>query len=96
MKEEGASLEGPVRVYFAYVLRSVKDGTHYYGSTSDLNKRVREHNSGKARFTKGHRPFEILYSENFTTKSEALKREKFFKSIAGYRWLRDQGVIKQK
>lgn len=94
-REEGASLERDGKVYFAYVLLSLKDGTHYYGSTSNLEKRVREHNSGKARFTKGHRPFTLLYSETFATKAEASKRERFFKSISGYTWLRHHGVIKQ-
>ena len=94
-REEGASLERDRKVYFAYVLLSLKDGTHYYGSTSDLEKRVRDHNSGKAKFTKGHRPFTLLYSETFATKAEASKRERFFKSISGYVWLCRHGVIKQ-
>ncbi len=77
-------------------MRSEKDGTHYYGSTSDLEKRLREHNSGKARFTKGHRPYVVVYSEALPTKSEALKRETFFKSIQGYLWLRNRGVLMRK
>ncbi len=80
-------------MFFAYILRSLKDGSYYYGSTEDLESRLLEHNAGKVRYTKGHRPYELHYSEQFATRSEALRREKFFKSIAGYRWLRGQAVL---
>ncbi len=80
-------------MYYTYVLRSLKDGSYYYGSAEDTGVRLRQHNRGKVRYTKGHRPYELHYLEGFSTKSEALKREKFFKSIAGYRWLREQGII---
>jgi hypothetical protein len=41
----------------------------------------------------GHRPYKLHYTEVFATRAEAVRREKFFKSIAGYRWLRDKGII---
>ncbi|RQV92280.1 MAG: hypothetical protein EH224_15980, partial [Calditrichaeota bacterium] len=37
-------------MYFAYILNSLRDGTYYYGSTSDLQDRLRKHNSGKMRY----------------------------------------------
>ena len=80
-------------MFFAYILRSLKDGSFYYGSSGDLEGRLAEHNAGRVRYTKGHRPYEIHYSEQFATRSEALRREKFFKTIAGYRWLKKQGII---
>ncbi len=80
-------------MYCAYVLKSLKDGSHYYGSAADVIVRLRQHNRGKVRYTKGHKPYELRYVEEFPTKAEALKREKFFKSIEGYRWLREQGII---
>ncbi len=80
-------------MYYAYELRSLKDGTHYYGSTSDLEKRLREHNAGKAKYTKGHRPYEVVHSESFSTKKEAATRELYFKSVDGYHWLRANGVL---
>ena len=83
-------------MFFAYILQSLRDGTYYYGSTSDLKKRVRDHNMGKVKFTKGHRPYQLHYSEEFQTKSEAILRERFFKSIDGYKWLRESGVIERK
>jgi putative endonuclease len=80
-------------MYYAYILRSVKDGTFYYGSCEDINKRLRQHNAGKVRYTKGHRPYELFYCEKFSARIEAINREKFFKSIAGYRWLRANRII---
>ena len=79
--------------YFAYVLKSLKSGIHYYGSTSDLKKRLKNHNAGKSKFTKGHRPWEIIYSEKYDTRTEAIKRERFFKSIDGKIWLKGKGII---
>jgi len=79
--------------FFTYVLHSLKDGIHYYGSTSNLDSRLKVHNSGKSKFTKGHRPWEITYSEKFNTRSEAMKREMFFKSIDGNIWLKEKGII---
>jgi putative endonuclease len=80
-------------VYFAYVLLSLKDGIHYYGSSSNLSSRLKSHNAGKSKFTKGHRPWELIYSEEFETRSEAMKRELFFKSIDGSIWLKENGII---
>jgi putative endonuclease len=80
-------------MYYAYILRSLRDGTYYYGSASDLQERLRAHNSGRMRYTKGHIPYRMHYYEEFKTRSEAVRRERYFKSIAGYRWLKEQGII---
>ncbi len=81
------------KMYFAYILRSLKDGTYYYGSSQDISNRVEAHNAGKVRYTKGHRPYELQYREEYSTRGEAVHREMFFKSIAGYRWLKERGII---
>jgi putative endonuclease len=80
-------------MYFAYILKSLKDGSHYYGSTNNLESRLKHHNSGKVRYTKGHIPYVIHYFEKLSTRAEAMKREKFFKSIAGYNWLKSNNII---
>lgn len=80
-------------MFYVYVLKSQKDGTYYYGSTSNVAKRLRDHNSGKAKFTKGHRPYAVQYLEEFETKREAQERERFFKTIDGYNWLKANRVI---
>jgi len=79
--------------YKAYILRSLKDNRYYYGSTEDLEKRLKYHNSGKVRSTKSRRPLVLHYCEEFSTKTEAAKRELFFKSVPGNIWLKAHGII---
>lgn len=80
-------------MFYAYILKSLKDSTYYKGSTDDLKKRIKQHNSGKVRYTKGHLPYKLHYFEEFDTRAEALKREKFFKSVEGYKWLKKNNII---
>ena len=80
-------------MFYAYILKSLKDKTYYYGSTQNLQERLKIHNSGKVRYTKGHLPYELHYYEIFLTRKEAASREKFFKSIDGYSWLKSKGII---
>jgi putative endonuclease len=70
-------------MFFVYVLRSRKDGALYIGLTSNLDRRIGEHNSGKERTTRHRRPFDLVHSEAFPTRPEARAREKFFKSGYG-------------
>jgi putative endonuclease len=75
-------------MFYIYVLKSLKNGKRYVGSTSKTpEERVFEHNSGTNIFTRQNSPWELIYSESFATKSEALKREKFLKSGQGRKWL---------
>lgn len=62
--------------YFIYILKCA-DGTLYTGSTNDLKARVIAHNTSKtgAKYTRARRPVKIVYSEEFRTKSRAMKRE---------------------
>ena len=79
--------------YFSYVLHSLKDEINYYGSTSNLETRLKAHNSGRSKFTKGHRPWKIIFSEEYVSRSEAMERELFYKSIDGNNWLKAKGII---
>ncbi len=80
-------------MYYAYILKSFKDNTHYYGSTENLNERVSTHNAGKVRYTRGHIPYTLHFYETFKTRKEAIARERFYKSISGYKWLKSKGII---
>jgi putative endonuclease len=80
-------------MFYTYILKSKLHGTHYYGHTKDLENRLKIHNGGKVRSTKSKRPWEIIYVEEFPTKSEAYRRELFFKSIDGYNFLKNKGII---
>src|SRR5690554_3366869 len=65
--------------FHVYILRSLKDGTFYIGYTSDVDRRLAEHNAGLSRYSSRKVPWEIFYVENFDSKTEAIKRERFFK-----------------
>jgi putative endonuclease len=73
--------------YFVYVLKSETHGTRYVGSSDNVEKRLLEHNNGKCRYTSGRSPWKLIYKESFTTRAEAMKREKFLKSGQGRKWL---------
>ena len=66
-----------------YVLESERDGIWYVGFTEDIVRRLKEHNTGKSKFTSGHLPWKIIYFESIDNRLEARKREKYLKSAAG-------------
>jgi len=66
-------------MFYAYVLRSLKDKELYVGSTNDLKNRLSEHNSGLVRSTKSRTPFKLVYYEAFLSEKEARYREKRLK-----------------
>jgi putative endonuclease len=73
--------------YSVYVLQSLIDHKHYVGLSSDVRKRLKMHNFGKVKSTKGRRPLILIYQEEVGTLSETRKREKYFKSAAGRNFL---------
>lgn len=66
-----------------YIIESLVDKIWYTGMALDVSKRLDEHNNGKNRFTKGHRPWIIIYSETHPDWKSARVREKYLKSTAG-------------
>ena len=70
-----------------YVLESVSDATWYTGMAQDAIVRLKEHNAGKNRFTKGHMPWKIIYKEQHPDWASARVREKYLKTAAGKKWL---------
>lgn len=65
--------------HYAYMLRC-KDNSIYSGYTTNLEKRLETHNSGKgAKYTRARLPVRLEYFEEFDDKKEALKREREFK-----------------
>ena len=73
--------------YYVYVLKSLKDSRRYIGYTENFERRITEHNNGLVKSTRNRRPFELIYFEEFDNKTEALIREKFFKSGKGRKYL---------
>ncbi|MFM2040199.1 MAG: hypothetical protein RLZZ493_788 [Bacteroidota bacterium] len=66
-------------MFYVYILKSLSSGDYYVGMTKDIQVRLKEHNSGKSKFTKGHLPFELVYQEGPFPTEEARKREKQLK-----------------
>ena len=65
---------------FVYILRSLKSNTYYIGSTKDIIRRFRQHNSGNVFSTKYKRPFELVFSQEYQTIQQACKIEKKIKN----------------
>ena len=69
-------------MYYVYLLRC-GDGTLYAGFTNDLARRLAVHNAGRgAKYTRSRLPVELVYRENFSNKSSALKREYAIKRLS--------------
>ena len=66
-------------MFFIYVIQSLNHLTRYVGNTENIEKRLKEHNMGKCRYTKGRKPWKLIYKEHYQTRAEAMKREKFLK-----------------
>ena len=77
-------------MFFTYVLRSKVDGSFYKGHCEDLKKRIQQHNSGATHSIRNKIPYEIAYFEEFALRTEAIKREKYFKSAAGRKFLKSK------
>lgn len=75
-------------MYYTYVLKSVKDKRLYIGYTSDLKKRLEEHNSGKVQSTKDRTPLKLIYYEACISSEKAIKREKQLKTGFGSMYLK--------
>ena len=68
-------------MYYVYILKSLKNNKYYIGQTENLEKRVKEHNKGLSRSTKGGRPWKAVYIKKFSTRKESYKVEQRLKSI---------------
>ena len=79
-----------METYYNYVLKSLKDNQFYIGYTSNLTKRMSEHEKGLVSSTKYRRPFILIYYEVCVNKESALHREKYLKSTYGHRYLKSR------
>ena len=68
---------------WVYVIQSEKDLWTYTGHTNDVKRRLQDHNRGKMKSTRHHSPFKLIHTEEFSSRSEAMMREKFLKSGKG-------------
>ncbi|MGK9476698.1 GIY-YIG nuclease family protein [Melioribacter sp. OK-6-Me] len=61
--------------WYTYIIYSSSTDRYYVGHTQDLTLRLERHNSGNSRSTKHGIPWELVYFESYSSKSEAMKRE---------------------
>lgn len=76
--------------YIVYVLQSELDKEFYVGYTTNLRKRLVEHNCGKVGSTKQRKPFTVVYYEVCYNQIDALHREKYLKSSYGKRYIKNR------
>jgi len=78
-------------MYYVYLLKSQKSHWFYIGCTSNLKKRLKEHNDGESFSTKIYLPVKLIYYEAYISKSDAYEREKYLKQYgSGLRNLKDR------
>jgi putative endonuclease len=66
---------------YVYILKC-RDNSLYTGYAMDIERRLEEHQLGRAsKYTRGRTPVELVYCENLATKSEAMKREWHIKQL---------------
>jgi putative endonuclease len=78
-----------MRFHYVYVLISLKDNQFYIGSTNDLKRRLQQHNNGENISTAKRKPFKLIYFEGHLAKTDALRREFYFKTTKGKVMLRN-------
>ena len=77
-------------MFYTYVLKSKTDNKLYVGFTQDLRKRIEKHNSGLVDSTRLRRPLFLVYYEACQSEEKAVKREKYFKTGYGRRFLKSR------
>ena len=76
-------------MYYVYILL-LSNNQLYTGYTSDLKRRMQEHQHGKSEFTSQHLPVRLIHYEAYSLESDARRRESFLKTTEGKRLLRQQ------
>ena len=78
-----------ILMFYTYAISSLNKNYIYVGLTSNLERRLSEHNKGYNKTTKPYKPFNLIYFESFSTRIEARKKEKYLKSGIGKGFLKN-------
>ena len=70
-------------MYYAYILSSLKDGRRYFGHTDNIAIRLKFHNEGLNPSTKNRRPLRLICYKTFKNRIEAIRYERYLKSLKG-------------
>ena len=71
------------QMYFVYIIKSLSTKKFYTGITSNVDRRLKEHNKSDTKTTRSGKPWILVHSESFATRLEARQRELFLKSGSG-------------
>ena len=79
-------------MHYVYIIQSKNDGSYYTGVTENLKNRIKEHNTGKARFTSTKGDYKLAWYCAFNDKKKALDFEKYLKQGSGFAFARKRLV----
>lgn len=74
-------------MYTLYVIQSLTHNFRYTGFTSNLQRRIYDHNHGFNKSTKPYKPYKLIYTKTVKDRKEARRREKYLKSSHGRKYL---------
>lgn len=74
--------------YYVYLLQSKKNNQFYIGYTSNLKRRLIEHNDGENFSTKSARPWDLIFFEGYRDDNDAKRRERYLKTNEGSKALK--------
>jgi putative endonuclease len=77
-------------MFCTYVLKSIKNDKFYIGHTQNIEKRLQEHNNNESKSTKNKGPWVLIYTKEFSTRSEAMRFEISLKKIKNKGYLLKQ------
>ena len=69
--------------WWVYAVKSVQNGRIYVGMSTDISRRIIEHNKKKVRSTKAYTPWVIIFKEFIGDRKKAREKEKYYKSGIG-------------
>ena len=75
-------------MFHVYAIKSIARNYMYVGMTDNLTRRFKEHNDKKESTTRTYAPFKVIFTEEVSSRGEARKREKYFKSGVGREYLK--------
>ena len=77
-------------MYYVYVIKSRFFNFYYKGFCSNLEKRILEHNNKMTKSNKHYAPFDLVYFEECSSLQEAIKKEKYWKTASGRKYLKNK------
>jgi putative endonuclease len=77
-------------MFYVYIVEDRTSKKKYIGFTSHLKQRIQQHRSGAVKTTKRWTTISLIYAEYYLNKLDAVGREEFLKSGAGWRYIKKQ------